>query len=140
HGRSVVDGKAGESTERNANGGGLDPHEWGLRFTPPMTRHPDPDTTYDAAGRPIAVAIDERTEESFWWDDADRIVRWTDASGITSHYGYDDLNRPASIHVNGIVIASAEYDERGRLSRRVDSYGVDSYHYDDTGKIDRIAL
>jgi YD repeat-containing protein len=139
-GRAVLDPKAAQNDNAEANGYALDPHEWRLRFTPGMARSRDRDTTYDAAGRPVAVAMDEGTSESWKWDQADRIVSWTDAEGTTSEYIYDALDRPVRITVGGELFATADYNWRGQLARSFNADGEASYEYDTLGNLKRIAL
>jgi RHS repeat-associated protein len=139
-GRAVLDPQTARNDETETTGDGLDPHEWRLRFTPGMARSRDSDATYDAAGRPVSVAIDERTSESWKWDQADRIVAWTDAGGTTSQYAYDALDRPVRITVGGELFATADYNWRGLLARSFNADGEVSYDYDDAGNLRRIAV
>lgn len=139
-GRAVLDPGMVDKAETSETSADIDPHEWRLRFTPAMARSRESGTTYDEAGRPVAVVTDEGARESWNWDEADRIVQWTDAEGTISHYEYDALDRPVRVTAGDEAIASAEYNAQGLLSRLVNADGDVGYDYDGAGNLSRIVI
>ncbi len=107
---------------------------------------------YDDLGR----LTNETTPEGGYWQftytNFGLVSQRTDARGVITTYGYDSLNRPASISYNvgstGVPATSTVnlyYDEGGsaanalgRLTHFTDGVGSETYTYDQLGRVTQV--
>ncbi|HDD23913.1 MAG TPA: hypothetical protein ENF52_00550, partial [Chloroflexi bacterium] len=100
--------------------------------------------TYDSQNRRLSVMDPDMGEWTFSYDDADNLIRQTDARGVQISFTYDLLGRLTrksySVPSNSDVVALGDavyvYDDpavpfsTGKLCRVTDSSGTLSYSYD----------
>lgn len=103
--------------------------------------------SYDGLGRVRSGIDDDWQPTRFEYDEVDRVVRGTDATGNLRDYGYDANGNPLSerliVPVNGIPTlvdsASAGYDMSDRNITSTDAGGfVTAYEYDTAGNVVKI--
>jgi YD repeat-containing protein len=112
-----------------------------------VTRVQDPsrritETTYDAAGRVIQVAVDPaglNLRTSYEYDRQDQVITVTEGVGSAqprrTQYVYDTLGRriEETVDPDGLNLRTQfKYDANGNLTRRIDAAGYSTWYIYDT--------
>ncbi|MGE8401046.1 MAG: hypothetical protein ACN6PP_05685 [Delftia tsuruhatensis] len=86
---------------------------------------------HDARGRTVEVIDAKGGSKRLAWDEADRLMAYTDCSGQTTRYTYDGMGRPLTrIDAAGRILAY-HYDRAGRLiALDNENYARTHFRYD----------
>ena len=98
------------------------------------------DNTYNSLGWLISTAHPDRGLTSCTYDRIGNVKTKTDANGNKIVYEYDDLNRLIKIDYPTCTDVIKNYDEAtsngiGRLTSVIDTFGKNTYYYDDRGRL-----
>ena len=86
---------------------------------------------YDSKGRVILIRFENGGEETFSYNSAGFLTKYTDADGFSREYKYDSRNNLVGIYFNGILITSCNYNSKGLLTGLEEAGNSYTYYYDD---------
>jgi YD repeat-containing protein len=141
HAERIVDGSLAPATDAEAAITALESEpEWRTRLTPGSFRSGHSGIRRDAAGRPTEIPAGGSGKEVWQWDEADRLVAWTDVHGRKTSYEYDANDHLVAVSQDGRVLARAEFDAAGLLSRLRDASGDETtFVHDAAGNLTQIS-
>nr|WP_252980585.1 RHS repeat protein [Delftia acidovorans] len=91
---------------------------------------------HDAWGRTVEVIDAKGGSKRLAWDEADRLMAYTDCSGQTTRYTYDGMGRPLTrIDTAGRSLAY-HYDRAGRWQRYIYNAAGELTHLIEAGGSD----
>ncbi len=90
---------------------------------------------YDAMGRRIWSKMPGGQTNGFGYDAVGNLILSTNADNVVISHGYDEFNRLKWRKSAGILVLTNNYTASGRLARRVDEAGTNTWVYDSRDRV-----
>ena len=96
--------------------------------------------SYDKYNRRTKTILPSGVEYSYAYDIGNRLIGKIDTLGNKYEYEYNSMNNVIREKNNGVIIATKDYDLKGKLIKEADCRGDHIWEYGEHGRLDREVL